>query len=80
MRLPRDLDGRALARALGKLGYVITRQTGSHLRLTTQRNGEHHLTIPDHKSLRAGTLAAILAEVSEHFGMSRDELLKELFG
>ena len=39
MRLPRDLSGNDLAQALHKLGYSITRQTGSHLRLTTQEHG-----------------------------------------
>ncbi len=80
MRLPRDLSGRALAQALGRLGYTITRQTGSHLRLTTQEDGEHHLTIPDHAALRVGTLAAILNEVATHFGLDREALLQRLFG
>lgn len=80
MRLPRDVGGRDLARALGKLGYAVTRQSGSHLRLTTTRNGEHHVTIPAHSPLRVGTLAAILAAVGEHFDMNREELVKELFG
>ena len=44
MRLPRDLSGRDLAKALAKLGYKTTRQTGSHIRLTTQQHGEHHIT------------------------------------
>ncbi|HEX4600834.1 MAG TPA: type II toxin-antitoxin system HicA family toxin [Gemmatimonadales bacterium] len=48
MKLPRDLSGRDLARALKVLGYEITRETGSHLRLTTQERGEHHVvTLPD---------------------------------
>lgn len=51
MRLARDLSGRALAKALETLGYQITRQTGSHLRLTTQERGEHPVTIPNHKAL-----------------------------
>jgi predicted RNA binding protein YcfA (HicA-like mRNA interferase family) len=80
VRLPRDVGGRELARSLEKLGYHVTRQTGSHIRLTTDRNGEHHVTIPAHSPLRVGTLAAILAAVGEHFGMDREELLKELFG
>ena len=63
MRLPRDMSGDNLAVALGVLGYVTTRQTGSHLRLTTQAGGEHHLTIPRHAALRVGTLAQILADV-----------------
>ena len=39
MKLPRDLSGEELTKALGKLGYVIDHQTGSHIRLTTQENG-----------------------------------------
>lgn len=80
MRLPRDLSGRELARALEVLGYRVTRETGSHLRLTTQQSGEHHVTIPDHKALRVGTLAAILAEVAAHFRKERGELIEMLFG
>jgi predicted RNA binding protein YcfA (HicA-like mRNA interferase family) len=60
MRLPRDLSGSDLAQALRKLGYSITRQAGSHFRLTTYEHGEHHLTIPQHTPLRIGTLSAIL--------------------
>ncbi|THJ16865.1 MAG: type II toxin-antitoxin system HicA family toxin [Nitrospira sp. CG24B] len=80
MRLPRDLSGSALADALHKLGYTATGQTGSHLRLTTQECGEHHLTIPQHSPLRIGTLSAILADVAKHFELSREQLLKRLFG
>jgi len=80
VRLPRDLSGRRLARSLGALGYEITRQTGSHLRLTTTEHGEHHVTIPAHASLRVGTLAAVLSDVAVHHGLSRDELLERLFG
>ncbi len=79
MRLPRDLSGKDLAQALKVFGYETVRQTGSHLRLTTFGKGEHHITIPLHPSLRMGTLAAILSEVSEHFQLSREELIKKLF-
>jgi predicted RNA binding protein YcfA (HicA-like mRNA interferase family) len=80
MRLPRDLSGNDLAQVLRKLGYSITRQTGSHLRLTTQERGEHHLTIPLHSPLRIGTLSAILVDVATHFKLSREQLLDKLFG
>lgn len=80
MRLPRDLSGADLANALRNLGYQITRQTGSHLRLTTQREGEHHVTIPNHASLRIGTISAVLADVAAHFHRSREQLLEQLFG
>ena len=47
MKLPRDLSGQQLAKLLAKFGYVIHRQNGSHIRLTTQSGGEHQLTVPD---------------------------------
>ena len=80
MRLPRDLSGDELAGLLRVYGYVLTGQTVSHLRLTTTLDGEHHIIIPRHGSLRAGTLSAILAEVAQHLGLTRQELLRELFG
>ncbi|MCE7905509.1 MAG: type II toxin-antitoxin system HicA family toxin [Anaerolineae bacterium CFX3] len=80
MKIPRDLGGDELARALRKYGYVITRQVGSHMRLTTEQRGEHHITIPRHDPLRLGTLNSILKDVAEHLGMSRDQLIDSLFG
>ena len=79
MKLPRDISGLDLAAALGRLGYAISHQTGSHIRLTTQRGGEHHLTIPAHEALRVGTLSAILRDVAEHHRLGREQLLQELF-
>jgi predicted RNA binding protein YcfA (HicA-like mRNA interferase family) len=69
-----------LAKALARLGYEVTRQTGSHVRLTRHEGGEHHLTIPRHRPLKVGTLAAILRDVADHARMSREELLERLFG
>jgi predicted RNA binding protein YcfA (HicA-like mRNA interferase family) len=80
MRLPRDLSGDQLAVLLRRYGYEVTRQTGSHMRLTTTREGEHHVTIPRHDSLRVGTLSAILSDVAEHLGIPRQALLEALFG
>ena len=79
MRLPRDLSGEELAILLGRYGYEVTRQTGSHMRLTTAQGGEHHITIPRHESLRLGTLNAILRDVAEHLDISRQTLLETLF-
>jgi len=79
MKLPRDITGNDLAKALVKLGYHLTRQTGSHLRLTTSENGDHHITIPSHNPLKIGTLAAILADIENHHKMKREDLLKFLF-
>jgi predicted RNA binding protein YcfA (HicA-like mRNA interferase family) len=80
MKLPRDLSGPDMIRLLAKLGYAVTRQAGSHVRLTTQEHGEHHVTIPNHDLLKIGTLASILAAVAAHHGISRDELLIRLLG
>ena len=78
MRLPRDISGQRLADALRELGYFATRQKGVPLRLTTQHNGEHQLSIPLQESLRVGMLANILKEVESHFELTRDELLQRL--
>jgi len=80
MRLPRDLSGIELAKALGKVGYQMTRQTGSHIRLTAELPAQHHVTIPAHDPLKVGTLAAILGDVAEHLRLNREELLQRLFG
>jgi predicted RNA binding protein YcfA (HicA-like mRNA interferase family) len=78
VRIPRDLSGANLVKALERLGYRVTRQTGSHLRLTTAINGEHHVTVPNHDPLRMGTLAAVLTSIADHHGMTRDALLQRL--
>lgn len=68
MKLPRDLAARDLVLALAALGYEEVRQTGSHVRVPTTRDGEHHETIPHHAPLKTGTLGAILRGVAEHHG------------
>lgn len=80
MRLPRDLSGAQLIRALGRLGYRPTRQTGSHVRLTAPLPQPHHITVPLHDPLRVGTLASIIAAVAEAHGTDRDALIRRLFG
>ncbi len=80
MKLPRDLSGQDLVKSLKKLGYEVSHQTGSHIRLTTQQKGEHHITIPAHNPLKVGTLNAILRNIGNHFKLNRDELLNQLFG
>ena len=80
MKLPRDVSGAQLVKALAVLGYRATRQTGSHIRLTCELPQRHHLTIPNHDSLRIGTLAAILADVGRRHGLSREVLIDKLFG
>ena len=80
MRLPRDPSGRALAQALSDFVDSVSRQSASHLRLTTQRHGEHHITVPAQAQLRVGTLAAIPDEVAKHAGIDRSAFAAYLFG
>ena len=80
MKLPRDVSGAQLIRALERLEYRVVRQTGSHVRPICIACEEHHLTVPLHDPLRIGTLAAILADVEARHHLSRDELITRLFG
>lgn len=80
MKIPRDIGGAELAKILARYGYCVTRQTGSHLRLTTLTGSEHHVTIPAHSALRVGTLSAILEEVAQHLKREKSELIQELWG
>lgn len=80
MRLPRDLSGHELIQLLRRYGYERTRQVGSHVRLLSNSRGyAHQITIPEHSSLRIGTLHAILSDVAEYIGVERAQLYKELF-
>jgi predicted RNA binding protein YcfA (HicA-like mRNA interferase family) len=80
LRLPHNIDSQNLIKALRVFGYEPTRQTGSHIRLTTHQNSQHHLTIPNHDPIRIGTLNAILAEIAAHFEISKGEVADLLFG
>ncbi len=45
MKLPRDISVVELTNKLSRVGYRITRQTGSHIRLTTEKEGSPFLPI-----------------------------------
>ena len=78
MKLPRNLDADDLIKALSRIGYVVVRQTGSHVRLQCS-DPVHAITVPNHRPLRVGTLAAILQDVVIAFGMDRATLIAILF-
>jgi predicted RNA binding protein YcfA (HicA-like mRNA interferase family) len=80
MKIPRDVNGTMLIKRLEKFGYQVTRQTGSHIRLTSLDNGVHHLTIPNHNPIKIGTLSSILQDVASHNGISKQEIIDQLFG
>ena len=78
MRTPRDLSASDLEKALKGLGYEKTRQKGSHIRFTTNLDGEHHETIPNHDPIKIGTLSAILKSIANHHRMTVSELMEQL--
>jgi predicted RNA binding protein YcfA (HicA-like mRNA interferase family) len=80
LKLPRDLKGKDLAKLLKKYDYTITRQSGSHMRLTSSYiKSIHHITIPNHDPIKLGTLNSILNDVLEYLRMNKEDLMKNLF-
>ena len=76
MKLPRDLSGSELAQVLTKRwDYVMKHQTGSHMILETERPSHQRVAIPAHKTLRVGTLHAILRSVAAHKGVGLENIL-----
>lgn len=78
MKLPRNVSGSDLQAALRRLGYQAVRQRGSHMRVTTQINGEHHEVIPLHNPIRVKTLSSILMSIARHHDMTVEELLNAI--
>jgi predicted RNA binding protein YcfA (HicA-like mRNA interferase family) len=79
LKIPRDESGDSPVKRLSPLGNTITRQTGSHLRLSTHQQGGHHITIPWHDPIKIGTLIALLNDSASHFNISKDELINKLW-
>ena len=79
MKIPRDLSGRDLIKALCRSwGYKQVHQVGSHVILETEEPSHHRLAVPDHSALRVGTLNGILRAVAEHKRVIREDVLKTL--
>jgi predicted RNA binding protein YcfA (HicA-like mRNA interferase family) len=79
MKSPRSLSAKELIKLLKIYEYEIVSQKGSHIKVTTQLKGEHHLAIPNHDPIKTGTLNAILRQVAEHVDKNKETVLKELF-
>ncbi len=79
MRIPREISGQKLIKLLNPLGYQKTRQVGSHIRLSTDINGKHNITVPNHNPIKVGTLSSIIGRIADHHNLTKQELLKQLF-
>ncbi len=79
MRLPRDVSGRQLVAALIRdWGYREVNQVGSHIILQTEEPVHHRIAVPEHRSLRVGTLNGILRAVARAKGVAREEVVASL--
>ena len=60
MKLP-QISGKDLIKILCKLGFVVVRKKGSHVRLEkNSEQGTIKLTVPMHENLKKGTLNQII--------------------
>lgn len=80
MKLPRNLSSGELIKSLSKIGYEVSRQKGSHIRLTCHNPKTHHVTIPDHDPIKIGTLSSILGDIAMSRNQTKEELINLLFG
>ena len=79
MRIPRSLSAKDLIKYLNKIGYIETRQKGSHIRLSrTVENSTHHITIPNHDPVKVGTLNSILNDLSENLKIPKEVIIQNL--
>ena len=70
--LPR-ISGKECVKVLGKIGYYLKRQEGSHM-ILRRDNPFGQVVVPDHKELDRGTLRAIIRQTN----LSVDEFIKLL--
>lgn len=80
MKIPRDVSSDKIVQLLKKYEYKVTRQTGSHIRLTSNiKEIEHNITIPKQKGLKIGTLNNIFNDISRYLEMDKESLIQNLF-
>lgn len=65
------VSGADVIRALERLGFLVTRQRGSHVMV---RRGSSGCVVPNHRELKTGTLAGILRQA----GVSAEEFIEAL--
>ncbi len=78
MKIPRDVNGPQLVKALRVLAYEVNRQKGSHIRVTTRLDGENHEVVPNHHPIKTGTLSGILKHIAAHHHLTLQKLLEKL--
>ena len=70
MKLPTGLSGQEVRRVLEQVGFIYQRQKGSHM-ILRREHPYSRVVVPDHKTLRLGTLRQILNEA----GLTVEQLI-----
>ncbi len=68
-----QVSGKEVQKALVRVGYYPVSQKGSHMKLRRE-NPRKTLIIPNHKTLKKGTLRGIIADA----GLSTEEFMQLL--
>jgi len=71
-KLPPDISGRDVAKALEKVGCYVDHQKGSHIILKHKERALPRLSVPDHKNVRIGLLRKTIRDA----GLSPEEFVK----
>lgn len=72
-KLPRDISGQDFSRLLTRLGFVLTRQRGSHM-VFFRATPPTTLVVPDQKVLKVGLLRKLIDQA----GLTLDEFIELL--
>ncbi len=74
MKLP-IISGMDIVKALKSEGFILSRQSGSHMILVKELENEKvTVVVPKHKEVAKGTLLSIISQS----GLSKDEFIKLL--
>lgn len=69
-----QISGKEVIKALGKIGFQVSRQKGSHIRIIRiQDDVKQLVTVPNHKIIRKGTL---LNGILKAINLSLDDFKK----
>jgi len=77
LKSPRKVNAKNLIKFLSLHNYEVSRQKGSHIRLS-KKDGSHHITIPNHDPIKIGTLHSILNDISSNLNIDKEKLLEML--
>jgi predicted RNA binding protein YcfA (HicA-like mRNA interferase family) len=77
LKSPRKINAKILVRFLSLHDYEVSRQKGSHIRLS-RKDGSHHITIPNHDPIKTGTLHSILNDLSRYLEINKKDLIEKL--